>query len=44
MNNFHTYTPCPLKLSSLTSIQYLKVTFFQTSIHAAPGGKNSPHF
>jgi len=26
-----------------TSIQYIKVTFFQTSIHAASGGTNSPH-
>jgi len=26
-----------------TSIHYLKMTFFQTSIHAASGGTNSPH-
>jgi len=31
------------KLSMLTSIQYLKVTFYQTPIHAAPDSTNSPH-
>jgi len=33
----------PSELGLRTSIQYFKVTFFQTSIHTAPGSTNSPY-